>query len=245
LLPSSPNNEIVVFGGVKGAKWLNNVSVLDTTRWIWSSIKPEGVPPKARSYHSAIAVESVVNEEFTQDDLENQNATSVKVCSRIVIFGGNDATTSFNGVHVLEKTEGPSPSWRWFHPTVNGTPPKARTGASATLLEDGKTICIYGGWDPNEDEDDAENKNPAEDDKDIIFKDCFLLDTETWSWKSGPTPVFAGDSMDPSEGEDGGARRVGHTAVLNPTKKGENEVLVFGGRVPGDRFTGDFQTLTI
>jgi hypothetical protein len=63
--------------------------------------------------------------------------------------------------------------------------------------------------------------------------------------ENGPTPVFVGHSMDSGEGDDGGACRVGHRAVLNTSNKGMNEVLVFGGRIPGDKFAADFQTLTI
>ena len=155
---------------------------------------------------------------------------------------------------MLEKIEGANTTWRWFHPTVNGSPPTARTGHSATLLADQKTICVYGGWDPSEDDGskNAKQEDNLNDDDEKIFSDSFLLDTDTWTWKKGSTPVFSGHSLDASQGTDGGARRVGHAAVLNTTinnsnGKGaaNNEVLVFGGRVPGDTFTGDFQALTM
>lgn len=41
LLPNT--KELVLFGGVKGARWLNTVSVLDTVRWVWTSPKVEGM----------------------------------------------------------------------------------------------------------------------------------------------------------------------------------------------------------
>lgn len=41
LLPNT--NELVLFGGVKGARWLNTVSVLDTVRWVWTAPKVEGM----------------------------------------------------------------------------------------------------------------------------------------------------------------------------------------------------------
>jgi hypothetical protein len=40
LLPNT--NELVLFGGVKGARWLNTVSVLNTVRWVWTTPKVEG-----------------------------------------------------------------------------------------------------------------------------------------------------------------------------------------------------------
>jgi len=101
------------------------------------------------------------------------------------------------------------------------------------LIEDNKTIMIYGGWDPNGEDDN---------DSDIIFEDCFLLDTEKWAWRKGPKPVFAGVALD-SEGDNGGAKRVGHDGLLMPSEDG-TEVVVFGGRTPTG-MTGDFQTLAI
>lgn len=201
-------NELVVLGGVKGSKWLNTVSVLDVVRWKWSSPKIQGASPKPRSYHSATTVND-----------------------RIVVFGGNDANHSYNTVHVLEKDQG---EWKWTNPSVKGCPPSPRTGHSATLLRDGKTLCIYGGWDPNSDDDKAKN------DSYMFCKDTFLLDTETWTWRKGPQPTIADLPWD-AHGMDGGPMRVGHAAV---TLDGE-EILIFGGRVPGDRFAGDFQSLTV
>lgn len=40
LLPNT--NELVLFGGVKGARWLNTVTVLNTVRWVWTTPKVEG-----------------------------------------------------------------------------------------------------------------------------------------------------------------------------------------------------------
>jgi N-acetylneuraminic acid mutarotase len=201
-------SDLVVLGGVKGSKWLNwqAASVLHTGSWTWTAPKVQGSAPKPRSYHSAVAVGS-----------------------RVVVFGGNNADHSFNTVHVLEKREKEGvETWHWTHPKTKGAVPKARTGHSAVLLSDQKTICIYGGWDPN-----------AEDDKDedIIFQDCLYLDTDKWMWFQD-----AKQKVTPLTSEDGGPKRVGHTAVA--TEDG-SQVLVFGGRIPGDRFTGDFQTLSV
>lgn len=208
-------NELVVFGGVKGSKWQNSVAVLDIPRWKWSAPKVSGDAPRPRSYHSATALAG----------------TNGSASSRVVVFGGNNGTTSFNTVHVLE-TDGTS--WSWVNPSVSGCIPKVRTGHSATLLADQKTILVYGGWDPNMEEEDGGN------DEDMIFDDSYYLDTETWTWRTGPKPSFAADE---SPAENGGGRRVGHTSVLVEGENNNSEVLVFGGRVPGDEFTGDFQKL--
>ena len=209
LLPNT--NELVLFGGVKGSKWLNTVSILDTTRWIWTTPKIAGSAPKPRSYHSATAV-------------KKHNGFA------IVVFGGNNKSSCFDTVHILENKEN---EWKWSHPTITGKAPFPRTGHSATLLDDGKTISIYGGWDPNEEDSTTGGEN--------IFKSSFLLDTETWEWKSGAKAVPGGSGSDATCAEDCGPKRCGHTSVLNPES---GEVWLFGGRIPGEALAGDFQRLS-
>jgi len=200
-------NDLVVFGGVKGRKWLNTVSVLDCTVWRWTSIKAAGAAPQPRSYHTAVALGD----------------------NRIVIVGGNNSDQCFDSVHVLEKTttdeEEGTVKWRWSHPTVRGCKPVARTGHSATVLADGKTVVVYGGWDPNDDSNDDE-EGTDENDEETIFDDYLYLDTEKWTWRKGGVA----------------SKRVGHAAVLN---EDASEVMVFGGRIPGDEFTADFESLSI
>eukprot|EP00804_Cyclotella_cryptica_P010864 CCRYP_008793-RA/>CCRYP_008793-RA protein AED:0.00 eAED:0.00 QI:1125/-1/1/1/-1/1/1/198/434 len=207
------SNELVVFGGVKNGKWLNSISVLDTGRWKWSTPKILGDAPPPRSYHSATSLTS-------SDKKSNEG-------SRIVIFGGNNDTKCFNGVHVLEQTNG---KMSWSHPKVSGKAPAPRTGHTATLLEDGSTILIYGGWDPNTEDEKGD---------DLIFGDSFLLDTKSWTWKKGPKPRYT--SFNNTAANNGGLERVGHSAVLAPGAEGV-QVLAFGGRVL-DGFSSDFQSL--
>ena len=49
-------NELVVFGGVKNGKWLNSVSMLNTNRWVWSTVKAVGDAPPPRSYHRYVLI---------------------------------------------------------------------------------------------------------------------------------------------------------------------------------------------
>lgn len=210
-------SELVVFGGVKNNKWLNSASVLDTNRWRWSTIKAIGLPPPHRSYHSSTAIK-------TDDNSGN----------RIVIFGGNDDSKCFNTVHLLERVG--NGKFAWSHPKCSGDEPKPRTGHTATLLSDGHTILIYGGWDPN-----TENENS---DEDLVFGDSFLLDTKRWTWSKGPKPRFgATNQSNKSSATNGGSARVGHSAVLAPSSSDGLQVLAFGGRLPGDEFAADFQSL--
>ncbi len=100
-------------------------------------------------------------------------------------------------------------------------------------MEDGKTICVYGGWDPNEENDSGEEN---------IFKSSFLLDTESWTWSKGLKALPAGSGTE--EGPvipDCGSKRCGHTATVHPET---GEVLLFGGRIPGEVLAGDFQRLS-
>ena len=210
-------NELVVFGGVKTGGWSNSVSVLDTNRWMWYSPKIVGDVPPPRSYHSATAI---------GDDCSSGG--------KIVIFGGNDETRCFNGVVVLESSG--DQKWRWSHPNVSGKAPSPRTGHSATLLDDNKTILIYGGWDPNAEDDKGE---------DTIFGDSFLLDTKSWTWTKGPKARGVDGVRDGSgNASKEGQERVGHSAVLAPGTDGVH-VLAFGGRLPDDRFAADFQSLKV
>jgi N-acetylneuraminic acid mutarotase len=197
------SNLVVVFGGVKGRKWLNTVHVLDCTVWKWITVKVAGTAPPPRSYHTAVVVGT----------------------NRMIVFGGNNADQCFDSVHVLEKScstddtsSGSSiDSWQWSHPTTTGVKPVARTGHSATVLEDGRTVLVYGGWDPNADDDDDDGF------EETIFDDYYLLDTETWKWRK--------------EGL-ASTKRVGHAAVWHEES---NQVVAFGGRTPGNAFTNTFE----
>mmetsp|Transcript_34247 Transcript_34247/g.38332 ORF Transcript_34247/g.38332 Transcript_34247/m.38332 type:complete len:685 (+) Transcript_34247:178-2232(+) len=202
-------NELIIFGGVtKGSKFLNSVTILDVNRWIWTTPNVVGTAPKPRSYQSATSVGS----------------------QKMVIFGGNNKTSCFDTVHVLNRSNDgdASTGWKWSNPSLRGKAPLARTGHTATLLEDGKTIMVYGGWDPNEEDELTGEDN--------IFKGSYLLDTQEWTWKKGPDPQPYDSVNTNNPGQDCGARRCGHAAASNSEN---GEVFLFGGRIPGEVLAGD------
>ena len=157
---------------------------METNRWHWSSPKILGDSPRPRSYHSATAIGN-----------------------SIVFFGGNNENRCFNTVHVLEAKG--DDKWMWSHPKVSGKAPSPRTGHVASLLDDNSTILIYGGWDPNMEDDKGE---------DLIFGDTFLLDTKAWAWRKGPKPRYNGDAKNTTNNgppaPNGGVDRVGHSAGM-------------------------------
>ncbi|KAG6622173.1 Rab9 effector protein [Phytophthora cinnamomi] len=188
----------------RGRNRQSSVHILDTDDWNWKAAHPQGKPPSARTYHSAVAVG------------DNQ----------IVYFGGNDSSKSFNAVHVLKKSEKKTgeATWSWFHPSVIGVPPQARTGHSATLLENRK-VLIFGGWDPQRDDENAST---------TVFDDAFLLDIQAWEWQ----PVAFADEGVAAAAYRG---RVGHGAVLDKSGR----VHLFGGQNSAEQRLKDICTITI
>lgn len=186
-------DDMVLFSGSQGRNRQSTVYVLDTNEWHWKNVKIEGKPPNPCTYHSAIAI--------TGD--------------RIVYFGGNDMDQCFNSVHVLQKKPNAVDTWAWFHPCVTGTPPRARTGHSATLVGDAKAdIFICGGWDPQREDPEEQS----------VFQDAFLLHTTTWQWEA--VPVNRPSDADASLLEALPAR-VGHRVVADDTSK---QLYFFGGQ---------------
>jgi len=199
----SSSNTLVIFGGVRKGKWLNTILSLDTNLWKWSSPKIAGNAPRPRSYHSSTAITG----------------------NRIVIFGGNDGAACFQNVYVLDAS---SNEWKWIYPQITGDGPCPRTGHGATLLDDGKSILIHGGWDPNDEEED-----------DLIFDDSFILDTSDWTWRNGPVGNYGGG------GPAKASKRVGYSAALVQSPRGGKEILAFGGRTMDAEFGNDFQVFQV
>ncbi|CAN8069661.1 unnamed protein product [Agarophyton chilense] len=118
IIPGSRN--IVVYGGINGKKWLNDLFVLEEL-FTWKKIKPssKSARPSARSY-----------------------ASLTPASGYLVLFGGNNKTKCFNDLHLLS-TE----TFVWTEVTVCGRVPKPRTGHCAIPSGNGKNVIVYGGWD--------------------------------------------------------------------------------------------------
>ncbi|KAI0567152.1 hypothetical protein FGB62_4g15 [Gracilaria domingensis] len=111
---------IVVYGGINGKRWLNDLFVLEDM-CSWKKIKPSArsARPSARSY-----------------------ATLTPASGFLVLFGGNNKTKCFNDIHFLS-----TDSFVWSEVTICGRIPKPRTGHCAVPSKNGKNVIIYGGWD--------------------------------------------------------------------------------------------------
>lgn len=118
LLPGTKN--VVIFGGINGNKWLNDLHLLeDLSVWSKMRLPIKSARPCARSYASLTSVGGF-----------------------LLLFGGNNKTKCFNDVHLLDPKE-----MSWSEPVILGRAPRPRTGHCATASEDGKGVIVYGGWD--------------------------------------------------------------------------------------------------
>jgi hypothetical protein len=110
---------MVVFGGYSGSI-LNDVWTLSLASTpAWTQLNPSGMPPSARSYHSAI-----------HDPVRD----------RMVVFGGT-SSGPFNDVWVLLLADNPV----WTKLTPSGAPPIARWGHSAIYDPVRDRMLFFGG----------------------------------------------------------------------------------------------------
>ena len=125
-----------IFGGAKKKRFFSDIHTLEIATNTWTSVKPTGggVAPTC-SYHSM---------NFHRGEL--------------FVFGGvypePDPTpdTCSNTLHIFSFAQK-----NWYKPSIVGDMPCARSGHSATLVED--ELVIFGGWDM-----------PA------VFNDVFVMD---------------------------------------------------------------------
>ncbi|KAM8939235.1 kelch domain-containing protein 2-like [Pelodytes ibericus] len=116
------SQRIYVFGGSKNKKWFNDVHILDTEAWKWSSVEARGkVPPL--SYHSCTLFRG---EMFVFGGVFPRPNPEPDGCS--------DSLYIFVPEHEI-----------WYQPLVFGQKPTARSGHSACLMR--RELYIFGGWD--------------------------------------------------------------------------------------------------
>ena len=110
---------LVIFGGVglSTGKWLNSISILDTKRWIWFQPKCQGMAPQPRSYHTATAIGH----------------------NRIIVFGGNRESVSFDPVHVLTVATTTTPT---TESTTSTTSQKKTTLKKKTATKSSSTSMV-------------------------------------------------------------------------------------------------------
>ncbi len=88
-----------IFGGSLGRKWTNELLVLETELWSWTHPKVTGKAPPPSTYHSAVAMpDNSIGVLCYRTRVVHQRLTAPR---HAVYFGGNDASVSFNDVHVL------------------------------------------------------------------------------------------------------------------------------------------------
>ena len=114
---------VLVHGGVRQGRFVNDVHVLEMSTYRWSKSRPTGSPPGPRAYHSLTPIGG----------------------GRVVLVGGSDDRQAFGDVHVLDTASHP---WAWSEPCTTGNHPTARSGHTA-LRVSSRHILIAGGWNPN------------------------------------------------------------------------------------------------
>ncbi|XP_075479254.1 uncharacterized protein LOC142520139 [Primulina tabacum] len=82
----------------------------------------------------------------------------------LFVFGGTDGRRPLNDLHILDTSTN-----SWITPSVRGDGPEAREGHCAALI--GKRLFIFGGCGKSENNQ-------------IYYDDLYILNTETFSWKS-------------------------------------------------------------
>lgn len=113
---------LYVYGGSKTKRWFSDVNILDLQTNTWSAVKAVGNAP-TRAYHSCNLF-----------------------YGELLVFGGvfpnpdPEPDGCSNELYIFN-----TGSNNWYKPITRGTPPKPKSGHSASLLED--RLVIFGGWD--------------------------------------------------------------------------------------------------
>jgi N-acetylneuraminic acid mutarotase len=241
---------VVVFGGVRSTvntkkgtrrmQYLNDLYAWPVSSHKWHHIATtEGRAPKARSFHSAVAVGS-----------------------KLIVFGGTDGEESFDDVSYLlcEPTVSAPDTWAWHQPSISGKGPSPRAAASATVIGN-RFVLFIGGHDPTEDCEQLSNAANADSSKVKVeenvakvpngpssdfpiksdvrlssevaalivselstrdqfrksgspFADAWLLDTHLWEWIRLAAPSSSSSTSENRYSVEKFCGRAGHSAAL-------------------------------
>jgi uncharacterized repeat protein (TIGR01451 family) len=188
------SGRMIIFGGIFGTTGTpalgNDVWIFSDARTnggnVWQSLTVSGTKPSARGYHSA-----------TYDPTNN----------RMIVFGGDpnvgNCLVDVNDTWVLTNADGTVGTGGWIQLTPSGSPPPARSAASAIFDSANNRMMIYGG-----------NKQCG-----VTYADFWVL---TNANGLGGTPGWT--QLSPSGG--GPGARTAHFAAYDAA---HNRMILFGG----------------
>jgi len=88
-------NTVIVFGGCQDKKWLNDVVVLDTDRWVWSHPHTTGVAPLGEiSDPTSTPTRANLNPSLNHHDLHQAALTTLQESVMITCTYWVGTTTS-------------------------------------------------------------------------------------------------------------------------------------------------------
>ncbi|TRY87653.1 hypothetical protein DNTS_013607, partial [Danionella cerebrum] len=226
------SKRIFVFGGSKHKKWFNDVHILDTQSWRWTSVEAQGkVPPLA--YHSCSMFRG---ELFVFGGVFPRPHPEPDGCS--------DSIYIFNPEMAI-----------WYQPIVTGEKPAPRSGHSACVMQG--RIFVFGGWDTPVCFNDIWHGSAVVSESSFLIhggyngnnalSDAFIFNTDTSCWSSLTLPQL---NFTP---------RAGHSIITMPTscKKVSTDerdeclestpqtLLVFGGGDNEGSFFSDQFTMAV
>ena len=184
------SNRMITFGGGTGfpGPCISELWIITHLNHVggsplWTQMTPTGTLPGVREGHTAV-----------YDPTNN----------KMIVFGGTDCSGNYyNDLWILSNADGSTATPSWAQVTPVGTPPPARTQATAIYDSVNNVMTVYGGGTTNTN----------------VFSDVWTLTnangvtgTPTWTQLS-PTGTAP-------------AARLGHSAIYDATN---NRMTIFGG----------------
>jgi fructose-specific component phosphotransferase system IIB-like protein len=187
---NSTSNRMVTFGGGTGfpGPCINELWVITHLNGVggspgWTKMAPTGTLPGVREGHTAV-----------YDPNTN----------KMIVFGGTDCNGNYlNDLWILSNADGSTATPSWAQVTPVGTPPSARTQATAIYDSVNNVMTLYGGGTTSTN---------------------VLGDVWTLTNANGATGTPTWTQISPTGTAP--AARVGHTAIYDSTN---NRMVIFGG----------------